>query len=598
MQGTVGSLRCSSIRSIVALGSLFLCIGYAVLLAWHLAPFWFNPHWTTDDAVQQLFPFHAVLHPEIFPNDLIFEAMRGYLAPLHYLLGAGITYLTTDPIMTGHWMMFIQVSLASTFLFGGVYFAARRSVPIQGWKAGLTPAAFSLLWFLHSQPIFQRMTGGLPRGWAAPILCAYLFCLISRRHRGVLTCLLVGSLLNPPATFLAAVNYGIWLLYCWARQTTRQEAPRPIRHFMIIAPLLIGVTVWSTHRPATIGQMASFTEASSMPEFQRAGGRFGFLPLLPPGQELSDFAFRSFINKLHPAPSWWKGAVPPMVLTVVAALLFAAYRKRRELIPTEIVLFGLSALLVYFVSRQFAFKLYLPDRHILTPVGLAFFYALPLGIWRLCAGANEHRALRGSVALGALACTICFGSGSGLETAKRGTANFNYHDRTRGGVFAWIRKHTPPDSLIAGHPTHLDPVQLFGMRKGYATTETWHPFFGAYNEEIKRRLALSFRAHYAKTLPEFVTILEPERINYFLFARNLMRPDNLKKAGYLEPLNTLVRELASHDSASYAYFNLPLSNRDVVPFSDEQSVLVDIGALKRFLSQPVGGRPNQTEHVS
>jgi len=428
------------------------------------------------------------------------------------------------------------------------------------------------------------MTGGLPRGWAAPILGAYLLFLVSGRHRGVLLCLLVGAMLNSPATFLAAVSYGGWLLYQLCSEHNRTDARRPFVELILVAPLLFGLTLWSTHRPPAVGPMASYAEAASMPEFQRAGGRFGFLPLLPPIEELSDFGLRSFINKLHPSPAWWRECVPFIAIVLPGFLFAAAARKRRELIPPEIVIFGLSALLVYFLARQFAFKLYLPDRHILTPIALAFFYALPVGLWKLFAGAHEQRPLNGFLALLLLAIVITLGSGTGLETAKRGTANFNFHERVRGGVFAWMREHTPPTALIAAHPTHLDPVQLLGMRKGFATTETWHPFFAAYNQEIKRRLEISFRAHYATTLTEFITILESERIDYFLFARKLMRPENLRKAGYLEPLNSLVRGLASKDSYQYAYFQLPFGNKKVVPFSDEQSVLIDINALKRFIA--------------
>src|SRR5262249_20906580 len=90
---------------------------YAYFFWKNLSRYWFNPHWTTDDALQQTFPFHAVYHPEIFKNDLIAKTMTGYLTPIHYWLSYLITYWTRDPIMTGHWVMLIQLASAALFLF-------------------------------------------------------------------------------------------------------------------------------------------------------------------------------------------------------------------------------------------------------------------------------------------------------------------------------------------------------------------------------------------------------------------------------------------------------------------------------------------------
>jgi hypothetical protein len=135
----------------VILGILFII--YAFFLWKSLSRWWFHRDWTTDDAVQQTYPFHDVAHPGLFAGDLITDVMKGYLAALHYWLHYSITWLCGDPIMSGHWVMLIEVLLSTGFLF----FAVRHVV-------GTFPAIFAALWLLHTRHLIQRMTGGLPRG--------------------------------------------------------------------------------------------------------------------------------------------------------------------------------------------------------------------------------------------------------------------------------------------------------------------------------------------------------------------------------------------------------------------------------------------------
>jgi hypothetical protein len=58
------------------LSALFmLCYGY--LFYDSIRPYWFHRGWTTDDALQQVFPFHEVVQPGVFTGDLITEVMSG-----------------------------------------------------------------------------------------------------------------------------------------------------------------------------------------------------------------------------------------------------------------------------------------------------------------------------------------------------------------------------------------------------------------------------------------------------------------------------------------------------------------------------------------
>ena len=47
-----------------------LMVWYAILFYNTIRPYWFHPSWTTDDALQQVYPFHEVLKPGLFQGDL------------------------------------------------------------------------------------------------------------------------------------------------------------------------------------------------------------------------------------------------------------------------------------------------------------------------------------------------------------------------------------------------------------------------------------------------------------------------------------------------------------------------------------------------
>ena len=242
-------------------------------------------------------------------------------------------------------------------------------------------------------------------------------------------------------------------------------------------------------------------------------------------------------------------------------------------------------MLVYFASRQFAFKLYVPDRHLQFPMGFFWITTLSIGVWNVFKSGTKRDQWIGALGLLLLSFLIWSGSKHGLQ----GAANFNYAFDKKGRIFSWVRASTPEQALIAGHPTFIDGVQLFGMRRGYVTTETSHPFYPIYYTEMNRRLIISLKAHYAKSFEELLTLLEPEGVNYFVFEKARFYPEALRTAVYFPPLNELVTELTSGDPENYVYRQLPkevdLATYPWMPFRDDQSAVVDLKALREYLSR-------------
>jgi hypothetical protein len=588
MWGGVNLLR--QLASLGGFETLFLLLFfiYLALFIQNLAPLWFNPLITTDDGRQQLFPFYEALYPDRFQGDLVFEVMKGYLSPVHYWLGYGITKLTHDPVMTGHWMMLIQLMLAAVFLF----LLVRH---LTHWSIGF----FVITWMLHSRNVVQRMTCGLPRGWALPLIAAGLYFIVTKRHSAVLIVLLIGCLTNQPATIVIAATYGLVLLLRVMNRTTRPATLRPLLVYLTLAPLYIVIVFSVVTPPEMIGPMVTTAQAYAMPEFG-PGGRFAFLPLPSIWNEVTLYGMQPFLVRGYRGALWLKEYMPLLAFGFIVLGSGLVLARGRRPFPIELAVYFLTVAAVYLLSRQVVFQLYVPDRHLRAPLAVFFFVVIPVILWGLgqpeITGERRYSKSKrvgvlSGIAFLLLATFLMYSGGTGFT----GPANFNVSIQPHGRVFLWMREHTEADALIAGQPTYIDPVQLFAVRRGYATTETFHPFYPKYNAEMERRLAITFRAYYAKDLQELLQLLKPEGIDYFVFRKDDFYPENLKKAAYYPPLDNLVRELAAREATDYAYRSLPRElnplNAPYMVYRDHIATVIDLKRLDEFLA---AGKPLPT----
>jgi len=301
------------------------------------------------------------------------------------------------------------------------------------------------------------------------------------------------------------------------------------------------------------------------------------------------FGFQVFYNKWDRPSGILAYIIPLAVLSVSLVLVLFGFLKKLKIIPLEVLMFGLSAALVHELSRVLAFYLYVPNRHLQVPMAFFFIVVFSTGIWQIiCHIYNkdgEIKYLKALLAFGVLSLLVIFGSGDGLQ----GKANFNTHKFQKGKFAHWIRENTPEQALIAGYPTLVDAVPLFGERRVYISTEMAHPFYRGYYEQIRERINYSLRAHYAKNLAELYDIVVPLGITYFVFQRALFYPDALEKASFFKPYDQVVFSLTRGDANQYAYRELPksvdLSVAPYMPFKDGVAAVVDIHRLGKYLGR-------------
>lgn len=550
-------------RSLGTVGLNASC--YLVLIAYACAYFYairgkiFRADISTDDARQQSYVFHQVNHPELFTNDFVTEAMKSYLAPAHYWLSYFVTLFTADPVMTGHVVGCIQLSIALIALF---FFLRDR--------ASVAAGCLGVIWFLQTHKFVRTMTGGLPRGWMAPLIFGFLYLLAKRKHVAIVTLLGFGIILNPPATFVCMLTYGI-VLMIEAIQTRRVRCFYPL---LLASPLYLLATLSVLNRPEFVGEMVSYEQAASMPSFSRAGGRFAFLPFSQPKDEILFKGLYSFYNKREtPFGSYglW------LALGVVfIPLLCVALRKERRPFLRECTALGFSGLLAYFLARALAFRLYVPERYLLIPLGAFCITATLISLWH-CFSKTSHRCF--GILL--LSFVVYYGGGSGIG----GHLNYNIRARNNADLYQWVKQETFKQALIAGNPTHIDAIPLFGMRAAYITTETAHPFFDRYWKEAKRRLTVTWTAYYSDDIDDFLDVLRSEDITHFIFKKSDFFPKGLEQSTYFKPFDQLVKNLSNKDPKSFVYetflANKSLKPLGVTPFRSRKSLVIDIVALEK-----------------
>ncbi|RMD85093.1 MAG: hypothetical protein D6808_05930 [Candidatus Dadabacteria bacterium] len=395
----------------------------------------------------------------------------------------------------------------------------------------------------------------------------------------------MSCLLHPPSALAIGIAMGIIFSVRAFCGRSKQKYLRMLGIYLVLAPLFVFETYMAVKKPPELGRMVSYKEALEMPEFSRDGGRFKMVPFWKPSEEIRVFAFQAFNSSLHKAPSFFENHTVEIVVFLAVLLVIFGMVRRKPSFRLECVAFLVAIFITYFCARLFAFYLFVPQRYIQIPMTVFFVASFPLAVWSVFRGKTDQRgSLTQYMGLVFLGVIVAVGSGSGLY----GDANFNKVRTQKGHLWNWVRKYTPKNALIAGHPTHIDGVMLFGERRGYATTETAHPFYDKYYAKIKKRLEISLKAHYARSLKELALILKPEGVDYFIFKRKNFYPEALKKSRYFRPLDVLVRELTSRRYTDYAYKQLPrkvdMENAPYMPYRDDQSVVVDMRKLYQWLN--------------
>ncbi|HEV8551322.1 MAG TPA: hypothetical protein VGQ57_19875, partial [Polyangiaceae bacterium] len=389
-----------------------------------------------DDARTAIFPFHRYEAGSPLADDPIAKEMLEYQPYAYRLL-----FRAASP--------FVSV-LAATKLVQGLLFGL---IALAGWamarsrRAGLGAGLLLVFFFFHDQYVQNRILGGLPRGFGFPLAALWLGGAMAGRPNVRRAAALIAALTYPTALAMVLAAEGLYV----ARRLgfpSFWTAARRLRHYL----LLVGAC-GALLAPAVFvgmsqgGPIHTLEQAKREPAF---ASRLRILPFGDPGREfgmvLSE-TYSHYREGVSPFPAI-KARVDKYEHELVVAMLAVFL-----ILPLigwsaglgPVVAFFAANLVLYVLSRYFAFRLYSPERYYsvgarATALALA---ASAMGLVGPGLRTGTRELVRNLVAAGTIAF-VWIGVGDGVRVPAMG-ATIDY--RQEGALWDFI-KRLPKDTRI------------------------------------------------------------------------------------------------------------------------------------------------------
>lgn len=505
-------------------------------------------HWViNDDVRQQVYWMQQWGDPQLFPGDLLTDYARAYVpwgvkglyrlaSPLldpgtFSKLLPGVSYVRLAIGGTGSYPLRLAGTgpiIFSKWLTGFLFVFLGWCLWRIGCRLGSRGLAWCTLGVYWLTPFFlDNLSGGLARGFAAPLLAWFCLCWLAGSPWGLALALLLQALFIPYIFLVAA---GATVIAWLAGRSGRWAAPTCINwgHLLIVA-LGAGMVWLMNHQfdAAGFGPLVSAAEMANRPEFT-SQGRFAILPLrslfwelLSPWKDIAPFDAGVSSGVLGSA------LLLGVALRGGMALDWRVLRSRLQ--PFGYLL--LSSLLLYLLARVFLLQFFLPDRYLSYTLNLCYCLGLSLCL----AGAVRLRSWPRWLPVAAVALVAVL---AGLRLQSVGLKDFSAYRP----LYAALAQ-TPKDALIAGHPNLMDNVPTFAQRSILAGYELAHPWSKGYWEKIKPRLEEFFTAYYA-TDPQVVRdFCRKYQVSFLVVDKRHFTPAFLAGGRFLAPFNPPLQTL-------------------------------------------------------
>ncbi|HSU39666.1 MAG TPA: hypothetical protein VLJ38_08860 [Polyangiaceae bacterium] len=529
-------------------------------------PALWDPKIQPDDARTAIFPFHRYEAGAPLSTDPIATEMLEY-QPYGYRLIFRLCVPLVGVLFT--------TKIVQALLFGLIAYAG--VVLVRSPRAGLGAGLLLIFFFFHDQYVQNRVLGGLPRGFGFPLATLWLAGAIAERANVRRAAALLAALTYPTALAMVLAAEGLFVVRRFGFPSFR-TAWRRLRHYVLLV-LACGVLL----APAVVvgmsqgGPIHTLEQAKREPAFQ---GRLRVLPFGDPGKEFGvvlsevyshyregDSPFPNF--KSHVDEYEHEVGVTMLALFLILPLMGWSMGLG------SVARFLAANLVLYALSRFFAFRLYSPERFYsvgMRSVALALA-ASSLGLvgpglpthWRSIA-----RNLTSAVAL----AFVWFGIGNGVRVPAMG-ATIDY--RNEAPLWDFIRG-LPPDTRVASHIMDGDEIPLFTARATNGTAETLQPWLTLSWQRQKARAEDTLRAMYATDRDDVLAFAHKYRITHLLVNKNRYKDDFRARAKSFEPFTSFTNRLLSGASADN--FVLASPPADAIVFRFHQWQLIDVAKLE------------------
>jgi hypothetical protein len=456
-----------------------------------------------------------------FPNDMIVDYMGAFYATPGWSLLFWIATLFTDPLIA---TKVLPLFALAVIIWQGGMFGYRRFGP-----AGAAVVVFMLV---STYYIWFRLLGFNARAFGFPFLSAFVRYADEKNEKKVLITLGLASLCYPSVLLLMGPSYGLILL---ARRAPIKEWIRLSAVGVFCLAVMSRQMLFPDPR---FGKPPTLEQAATLRQMQ-PGSNQPFYPL-GSAREFLEPVVRGFFE---PAGRrvWYKAQrrlqKRPLLYTGIfaGALGLLAWRKNKNL-PVALPAILIAAMVMYFVIRALAYRLYLPDR----PLTFAYPIALAFGLPVLAYEAFSRLSQRWSKIAAALVVALFFGfmRGDGLVLPRKAMPNNSWQDTP---ALHFVRT-LPKDVLIIALPEQSSAIQAYAQRSTLFSMHTNTPFFYGFAVEMDARFEEFYRAYYATSWEPLRKLHKERGVTHVVMDERDFGPQAMSRARYAEPWNTLLRK--------------------------------------------------------
>src|SRR5688572_13698940 len=361
---------------------------------------------------------------------------------------------------------------------------------------------------LASELFIDRMSGGLPRMFAFPLVALAALGLVYGRTYWVCAAVVIGAMFYPAAGLVCGLVLTALLLLVSARDRG-DAATWSLRKRLLVlistAALSAILLAPTALRLRAYGPTLGPKQVAAYPEIG-PGGRFG--PRDRPPFRLIRQSLEAVVRTLS-GPRLGERAdgthsyrfirrpavLVPAALTAIAGLYLASSSS----VGRRLLALGVAAVVGHVSANLLLPTLYLPQRYTLYAIPIYIVIVLPAGLVllarRLMPG-DRARPLR--VAL----LVLCFsGLLAAMGVGMKTDAGLRHVARSSLPVMAYINT-LPPDVMIAGWPRGVvEDVPYVTGRRAFLTAETHATFHQVYTDRMRERAAAVIDAYFATDVP-------------------------------------------------------------------------------------------------
>lgn len=454
----------------------------------------------------------------LFPNDLIVDYMGAFYGTPGWALLFWVGTLFTDPLTL---TKILPLFALAVVVWQGGAFGYRRFGP-----AGF---AVSVVMLVSTYWIWFRLLGFNSRGFGFPLLCAFVRYADAKMEKRVLATLFIAALSYPSVLLLMGPAYGLLLL--------AQRAPRVAWvRLVAVGVLCFGVMARQMFFPdPRVGRPPTYEQAATLRQMG-PGSNQPFYPLASAREFLMPVVDGFFQTAGKPI---WKKAQkrlqkhPIVYASVFGAALLLLARRRAKNLPLVFAATLVSAIVMYFVIRAVAYRLYLPDR----PLTFAYPVALALGFPVLAYEAFSRLTQKwaGSLAAVTVAGFFFLMRGNGVVPPEKSMPDYSAWNTP---VLGFVRS-LPKDSLIVALPEQSSVIAAYAQRSTLFSMHSNTPFFYQFALEMEARFEEFYRAFYGTSWEPFRKLRDERGVTHVVYNEADFGPQAIPRSRYAQPWSSL-----------------------------------------------------------